>query len=329
MSVTVVGSLNEDVLVRVARLPGRGETVVGRGTVLAPGGKGANQAAAAGRLGDGVAMVGRVGDDPAADRQLAALAQAGVDVTAVHRTPGAPTGTATIPVEDDSGENLIVVVPGANAELAPADVDTAAVRDARVVLLQLEVPLATVEAAAAVARGTVVLTPAPPQPLPAGLLARVDVLLPNEHELVQLAGAPAGERTPGELAALARTLAAGTVVVTLGARGALLVPAGGPAVLQPPLPVRPVDTTGAGDAFCGALAVALAAGTAPAEAVATAVTAAALSTTGPGARGALPDAAAVAAARPGLPPAVPVGEVVDPAADRAQPRSADDLGGPR
>jgi ribokinase len=312
VSVTVVGSLNEDVLVRVQRLPGRGETVVGRETVLAPGGKGANQAAAAGRLGGGVAMVGRVGDDPAADRQLAALTAAGVDVAAVRRTPEAPTGTATIPVEDGSGENLIVVVPGANAELRPEDVDVAPVRDARVVLLQLEVPLQTVQAAAGVARGTVVLTPAPPQPLPGALLARVDVLVPNEHELLQLAGAAPGERSPGELAALARTLTAGTVVVTLGGRGALLVPAGGPALLQPPLPVRPVDTTGAGDAFCGALAVALAAGSSAAEAVATAATAAALSTAGPGARGALPDAAALDAARSGLPAAVPVAEAVDP-----------------
>jgi ribokinase len=307
MSVTVVGSLNEDVLVRVPRLPGRGETVVGREAVLAPGGKGANQAAAVGRLGGGVAMVGRVGDDPAAGRQLAALAGAGVDVAAVRRTPGTPTGSATIPVEDGSGENLIVVVPGANAQLRPGDVDVAVVRDARVVLLQLEVPLETVLAAAAVATGAVVLTPAPPQPLPAGLLARVDVLVPNEHELRQLAGAPPGDPTPADLAGLARGLAAGTVVVTLGGRGALLVPDDGPALLQPPPPVRPVDTTGAGDAFCGALAVALAAGATPAAAVATAVAAAALSTTGPGARGALPDAAAVAAARPGLPAAVRVG----------------------
>jgi ribokinase len=323
VSVTVVGSLNEDVLVHVPRLPGRGETVVGRDTVLAPGGKGANQAAAAGRLGGAVAMVGRVGDDPAADRQVAALADAGVDVTAVARTPELPTGSATIPVEDGSGENLIVVVPGANAELRPADVDVAAVREARVVLLQLEVPLETVQAAAAVATGTVVLTPAPPQPLPAELLTRVDVLVPNEHELRQLTGAPVGDGTPRELARLARDLTAGTVVVTLGGRGALLVPDDGPALLQPPLPVRAVDTTGAGDAFCGALAVALATGSTAAEAVATAATAAALSTTGSGARGALPDAAAVTAARSRLPAAVPV----DHTAGRAQARPADDRGG--
>ncbi|RBY81667.1 ribokinase [Geodermatophilus sp. TF02-6] len=307
MNVTVVGSLNEDVLVRVHRLPGRGETVVGRDTVLAPGGKGANQAAAAGRLGGGVAMVGRVGTDPAGERQLAALAAAGVDVTSVHRTPDVPTGTATIPVEEGSGENLIVVVPGANAELRPEDVAVEPVRRARVVLLQLEVPMATVQAAAEAATGTVVLTPAPPQPLPAGLLARVDVLVPNEHELVQLAGAAPGVRTPAELAGLARSLTVGAVVVTLGARGALLVPDDGPVLLQPPPPVRPVDTTGAGDCFCGALAVALAAGAAPEEAVAAAVTAAALSTTGPGARGALPDAGGVAAARDPLPESVRVG----------------------
>ncbi|NEK59812.1 ribokinase [Geodermatophilus sabuli] len=307
MSVTVVGSLNEDVLVRVRRLPGRGETVVGLDAALAPGGKGANQAAAAGRLGTGVAMVGRVGADPAGDRQLAALTAAGVDVAAVRRTPGTPTGSATIPVEEGTGENLIVVVPGANAELTPGDADVEPVRSARVVLLQLEVPLATVLAAARSATGTVVLTPAPPQPLPADLLDRVDVLVPNEHELLQLSGAAPGDSSPAGLAALARTLGVGTVVVTLGARGALLVHRAGGALLQAPPPVDAVDTTGAGDCFCGALAVALAAGAAPDAAVGAAVTAAALSTTGPGARGALPGAAEVAALRSRLPAAVPVG----------------------
>jgi ribokinase len=319
--VTVVGSLNEDVLVRVARLPGRGETVIGTEVSLAPGGKGANQAAAAARLGPGVAMVGRVGDDPAGERQRAALAGEGVDVAAVAPTPDVPTGTATIPVEDGTGENLIVVVPGANGCVVPADVDVPAVRAADVVLLQLEVPLEAVEAAAASAAGTVVLTPAPPRPLPGALLAAVDVLVPNEHELAQLAGAPAGERAPAEIAELARQVTRGTVVVTLGARGALLVPtAGGPALLQPPHPVRPVDTTGAGDCFSGALGQALAAGRPLEEAVRWAATAAALSTTGPGARGALPDAAAVEAALPGTPPAEPVQPVVRGVEDRAQGR---------
>lgn len=289
MSVTVVGSVNEDVLVAVGRLPGRGETVVGRSSTRAPGGKGANQAVAAGLLGPGVHMVGRVGEDAAGDRQLAALAGSRVNVSRVHRTPGLPTGTATIPVEDGSGENLIVVVPGANDALGPEDVDVEPVHRADVLLLQLEVPMDAVVAAAAATRGTVVLTPAPPQRLPEALLARIDVLVPNEHELVQLAGATPGDRTPAELAALARGLGARAVVVTLGARGALVVPAdGGPVLLQGPLTVDVVDTTGAGDCFTGALAQGLARGSDLAGAVRYAAAAAALSTTGPGARGALP-----------------------------------------
>ncbi|MCZ2848073.1 ribokinase [Modestobacter sp. VKM Ac-2978] len=307
MSVTVVGSLNEDVVVTVDRLPGRGETVIGSSVAVLPGGKGANQAAAAGRLGTGVHMVGRVGTDPAAGRQLAALADARVNVGRVHRTEGVPTGTATIPVEADGGENLIVVVPGANAELTPADVDVDSVHRAGVLLLQLETPLDTVRAAAAATRGTVVLNPAPSQPLPADLLARVDVLVPNEHELRRLADAPPGDLSPAELAELARGLGVRSAVVTLGARGALVVPADGPALVQGPPPVRPVDTTGAGDCFCGALSSALDRGEPLADAVRYAVTAAALSTTGPGARGGLPDDDEVRALLPQTPAATPVG----------------------
>ena len=303
MSVTVVGSLNEDVIVTVDRLPGRGETVIGSAVAVLPGGKGANQAAAAGRLGTGVHMVGRVGDDPAAGRQLAALADARVNVGRVYRTEGVPTGTATIPVEANGGENLIVVVPGANAELTPEDVDVESVHRAGVLLLQLETPLATEQAAAAATRGTVVINPAPPQPLPAGLLGQVDVLVPNEHELRRLAGQPDGGRTPAELAGLARGLAARSVVVTLGGRGALVVPADAPVLLQAPPPVEPVDTTGAGDCFCGALSSALDRGEPLPEAVRYAVTAAALSTTGPGARGALPDDDTVRALLPATPAA--------------------------
>ena len=307
MSLTVVGSLNEDVLAAVDRLPGRGETVVARAATVTPGGKGANQAAAAALLGEAVHMVGRVGEDPAGDRQLAALTASRVDVRGVLRTAGVATGSATIPVEDGSGENLIVVVPGANARLAPADVDVAAVREAGVLLLQLEVPLATVEAAARTAKGTVVLTPAPPRRLPTGLLDRVDVLVPNEHELAQLAGAGPGERSPTVLAELARRVTSRAVVVTLGARGALIVPAdGGQVLLQAPPPVSAVDTTGAGDSFCGALGQALASGAGLADAARHAVTAAALSTTGPGARGALPGQDAVRTLLPRLPAAAPV-----------------------
>jgi ribokinase len=253
-------------------------------------------------------MVGRVGEDSAGDRQLAALADAGVDVGRVQRTPGVPTGSATIPVEDGTGENLIVVVPGANGALTGADVDVEPVRRADVLLLQLEVPMDTVYEAAAASGGTVVLTPAPPRPLPDELLALVDVLVPNEHELVQLNDAAAGARTPAELVALARGISGPVVVVTLGSRGALLVRRNGsPALLQAPPPVDAVDTTGAGDCFCGALAQALASGADLPDAVRFAVTAAALSTTGPGARGALPDDAAVRHLLPRTPPSVPVG----------------------
>lgn len=306
MSVTVVGSLNEDVLVAVRRLPGRGETVIARGAEIAPGGKGANQAAAAGRLGPGVHMVGRVGADPSGDRQLAALAGSRVDVSRVLRTPGVPTGTATIPVEDGTGENLIVVVPGANAHVSAVDADVESVHRATVLLLQLEVPVETVLAAARVATGTVVLNPAPSQPLPDELWPHVDVLVPNEHELAQLAGTEPGDRSPSELAGLARGVAPCAVVVTLGARGALVVPADGPPLLQAPPPVTAVDTTGAGDCFCGALAQALARGEQLAAAVRYAVAAAALSTTAPGARGALPDDDAVRAVLPGVPDAIAV-----------------------
>src|SRR3954453_17059996 len=161
--------------------------------------------------------------------------------------------------------------------------------------------------AARAATGPAVLNPAPPQPLPEDLLERVDVLVPNEHELAQLAGAVPAERGAAELAGLARSAARSAVVVTLGARGALVVPAdGSPAFLQAPPPVAPVDTTGAGDCFCGALAQALAGGSALPEAVGYAVAADALSTTGPGARGALPGDDEVRAVLPRVPSAIPV-----------------------
>jgi ribokinase len=298
-AVTVVGSLNLDLVVTVDRLPGRGETVVGRSTVTGPGGKGGNQAAAAGALSSGVVMVGRVGDDSAGRRLVKDLEQRGVDTATVLATEDQTTGTATVAVEVGSGENLIVVAPGANAALSPADVDRPAVRRADVLLLQLEIPLATVLAAVALTDGLVVLNPAPPQTLSSELLARVDVLVPNEWELAQLAGVDGKPREPAELAALARQVTSGDVVVTMGGRGALVVTAGSdlraPLVITPP-PVTPVDTTGAGDCFCGALCVALGRGDSLTEAVRFAVTAAALSTTAAGARGLLPDAAAVQAA---------------------------------
>ena len=213
--------------------------MIGRDATLAPGGQG-RQPGRRGRPARGRACTWSAGwaQDPAGDRQLAALADSRVNVGRVHRTPGVPTGSATIPVEDGTGENLIVVVPGANAELTPEDVAVDSVRRASVLLLQLEVPMATVLAAAQAATGTVVLTPAPPRPLPPALLDRVDVLVPNEHELAQLAGVAA--RRAAARASWSRWPARwprGAVVVTLGARGALVVPADGPPLLQAPPPV--------------------------------------------------------------------------------------------
>jgi ribokinase len=309
-AVTVVGSLNLDLVVTVPRLPGRGETVVGSSTVTGPGGKGGNQAAAAGALAAGilaagVAMVGRVGDDSAGRVLVKDLQQRGVGTTALLITAGAPTGTATVAVEPDTGENLIIVAPGANALLTAADVDIPAVREAAVLLLQLEIPLPAVLASVRLATGRIVLNPAPPQDLPSGLLERVDVLVPNEWELARLAGAdPDGtgaHREPDELAALARRVTSGDVVVTMGGRGALVIKRNtrtrtDEIILVPAPKVDVVDTTGAGDCFCGALCVALARGDDLVSAVRWAVVAAALSTTAAGARGRLPDAATVQAA---------------------------------
>jgi ribokinase len=291
-AVTVVGSLNLDLVVGVQQLPGRGETVVGTSTTTGPGGKGANQAAAAGALCTDVAMVGRVGDDSVGRRLVADLADRGVLTTAVLVTDDVPTGTATVAVEDGSGENLIVVAPGANAAVMPADVEIRVVREADVVLMQLEIPLETVQAAARFAGGLVVLNPAPPTTLPRDLIERVDVLVPNEWELARLAGVEPAERSPDELAELARGITDRDVVVTIGSRGAVVIAGSEIDVLEPPA-VEAVDTTGAGDCFCGALCVALARGEDLRVAVRYAVTAAALSTTAPGARGLLPDDSAV------------------------------------
>lgn len=305
VAVAVVGSLNFDTRLSVATLPGRGETVIAGASSTSVGGKGANQAAAAASLSPDVSMIGRVGDDDAANIMLDDLRARGADVTGVRRTPGVPSGAATVVVEDRGGENLIIVAPGANGELTPDDVDVPTVHTASVVLLQLEVPLATVARAVACATGMVVVNPAPPAELPIKVLQRVDVLVPNEWELVRLHallhGAEQSPDAPTLEAAehMARTLGARNVVVTLGARGALVVPADGPAELVASPRVDAVDTTGAGDCFCGALSVALAQGSPLVAATRFAVAAAAISTTGHGARGNLPDAAAVLATTSG------------------------------
>jgi ribokinase len=286
--IVVVGSANLDVVVPVPHHPATGETVLGGDHVLIPGGKGANQAVAAARLGGDVAFVGRVGDDDAGIRLRASLDAAGVDTTHLDTDPDTPSGLALIGVDDD-GDNAIIVSPGANACLAPDDLDGGLLADAAVVLLQLEVPLDTVSTAVAAATGTVVLNPAPAALLPDGFLDGVDVLVPNRLELRTLAG------RDGDDVDLARSLGVPSVVATLGPEGALVV-SGGSARRFPAPVVDAVDTTACGDAFCGALAEGLARGLDLDAAVRRSVHAGALTATRAGAQPSLPTSAELAAA---------------------------------
>lgn len=297
--ITVVGSLNMDLVVRAPRIPRPGETILGGEFRTAPGGKGANQAVAAARLGGQVSMVGRVGSDAFAQSLLDGLTADGVDHTFVMQDPEAATGVALIMV-DDAGENTIVVASGANMRLSPADVDAAeaAIAAADVLLLQLEVPLAAVVQAARVARAhgaTVILNPAPACSLPNELLSLVDVLIPNESETALLTHLPVDDWAEIESAAMAlRELGVDTVVLTLGKRGALLVEKGEKELI-PAFEVTPVDTTAAGDAFVGGFAVALAEGRSLTDAVRWGNAAGALATTRLGAQPSLPARRAVEA----------------------------------
>lgn len=292
--VLVVGSANADLTVRVDRRPGAGETVLGTDLVESAGGKGANQAAAAARLGARTALLAKVGDDAFGELLLDGQRAAGTDVRHVRVEKGARTGTAMIVVGPD-GDNTIVVSPGANARLSPADVTAAreVVAASAVVSLQLEIPPETVRAAVAVARETgarVVLNPSPtPAELAPELLAAADPLVVNEHEARQLSGLAGGG--PEEWARALRERGARSVVVTLGGDGALVLaagPAADEAVTVPGVRVAAVDTTGAGDAFTGALAARLARGASLAGAARYAVRVGAASVTRPGAQPSYP-----------------------------------------
>lgn len=279
VDVCVVGSANLDLVARATRLPGPGETVLGFNYAEHAGGKGLNQAVAAARSGASCAFVGALGHDPAGDRLAQVMSDDGIDASGVMLVD-APTGRAMILV-DDAGENSIVVIPGANAL-----VTAGALPPAAVVLAQLEVPVPVVAAALQQARAsgaTTVLNPAPAAPLPPELLASVDVVVPNEHEREILGGAEA-----------LLTAGCGAVVTTLGGDGVELVTVDGTTHL-PPFPVDVVDTTGAGDAFCGSLSARLALGDDLATAATWASAAGALATTIAGAVPAQPAAAAIAA----------------------------------
>ena len=298
--IVVIGSINMDLVSRVPRLPAPGETVLGTAFAIIPGGKGANQAVAAARLGGDVHLIGRVGQDDFGRQLLAGLTSNGVSTDHVLMTPGVPSGCAAIAV-DDAGENSIVVVPGANGLVSPADVDAAerSIAGAAVVVMQLEVPIETVRHAVALCRRLGVPTildpaPAPPGGLP-GELYDVDVFTPNQAEAAALLGMPeqVGRLSARDIAA--RLLARGcrAVLLKLGAAGSMLGERDVSIVEVAPFPVRVVDTTAAGDAFTGALAVAMAEGMPLTEAARFANAAGALCCTQFGAQPALPTRAAV------------------------------------
>ncbi|WP_326567339.1 ribokinase [Amycolatopsis rhabdoformis] len=286
-AVLVIGSANADLVVPVDHRPAGGETVLGGDTVLSPGGKGANTAVAAGRLGASVALLGAVGPDAYGTLLRDSLTGAGVSLDHL-RTVDRPTGIAYITVTPD-GENSILVSPGANSALSPSDITDAALSGASVVVLSLEVPLATVSHAvsrAAASGATVLLNLSPAALLPTETLSAVDVLLVNEHEAAYLLGSTSADLT-GLLA-----LGPRAAVVTLGARGAVVITPEGPTSVASPT-VRALDTTGAGDAFAGALAASLASGLSLTEAAHRAAAVAAVSVTRAGAQPSYPTAAEV------------------------------------
>ncbi|MFZ0038842.1 MAG: ribokinase [Candidatus Acidiferrales bacterium] len=304
--IIVVGSLNTDLVACASRIPVAGETITGHTFLSACGGKGANQAYAAARLGAHVEMIGRVGNDDFAKQMRANLENAGCDTAGVKAISGVSSGIALIFV-GDSGQNSIVVVPGANERLTPADIEASKQRftGASALLLQLETPLATVQAAAAAARAAgvrVILdpAPAPSKALPAELVRLVDVLTPNESEAAILAGLPPGRMNVAQAFDIAKKLqqlGPRTVIVKLGDQGCALRDGEAEHALPAPS-VKAVDTTAAGDVFNAALAVALGEGADMVAACRSANRAAALSVTRRGAQPAAPSRAELDAFAP-------------------------------
>ncbi|MCF0085367.1 MULTISPECIES: ribokinase [Streptomyces] len=293
----VVGSANADLVIGVERRPGAGETVLGSDLAVHPGGKGANQAVAAARLGARTALLARVGEDGHGRLLLDSQAESGVDTAGVL-VGGAPTGVALITV-DPSGDNSIVVSPGANARLTPADVRAAEglLHASRVVSAQLEIPLETVvEVVRNLPEDTrFVLNPSPPRALPPEVLAACDPLIVNEHEARVVAGGAGLGGTPEDWARALLALGPRSVVVTLGAAGAVVAEGTGAPVRVPSVKVEAVDTTGAGDAFTAALAWRLGAGESLARAAAYAARVGAAAVTRAGAQVSFPTAREVAA----------------------------------
>ena len=254
-----VGSLNADLVVRSPRFPQPGETISGEDLQIIPGGKGANQAVAAARQGVSVSMLGRVGSDSFGPELINNLKRNQVDTSHVLITPDSATGTATI-IVDANGQNSIVLSPGGNGKVSPADLEAVSFSEHKLLLLQLEIPIETVLAAAQRAKEyglLVLLNPAPARPLPDELISLSDFILPNEGELSLLAGQPVHDLPSAEKAAkILLERGAQTVIVTLGPNGALIV-SGKQVTHVHTYKVDVVDTTAAGDAFIGGLASAL------------------------------------------------------------------------
>lgn len=288
--VLVVGSLNLDLVAIVDQLPGPGETVLSRNFTNSPGGKGANQAVAAARLGADVALLGKVGLDPFGDALIENLRKNAVDVALVSRDTRASTGLALVSVARD-GQNTIVVAPGANALLTSQDISAAkkAFAGVDVVILQLEIPLQAVKQAAELGKecgSQIILNPAPAVALDDSFAPLVDWIVPNEGELAVLSGLDSGNSVEKSVARL-KDKGFQRVVVTMGDSGAFVME-GDHSVYSPAFPVIAVDTTGAGDAFVGAFSVALSEGRSVDEAVTWGNAAGALASTRLGAQPSLP-----------------------------------------
>jgi ribokinase len=291
-SIVIIGSSNTDMVVRSAHLPQPGETILGGTFFMNPGGKGANQAVAAARLGGNVSLVAKVGNDIFGRQAVKLFVEEGIDTAAILVDKVLPSGVALITV-DDKAENCIVVAPGSNAALAPADVKQyqQKIETASIVLMQLEIPVETVTYAANTAYNKklkVILNPAPACTLPDDLLKHISIITPNEKEAAMLTGIPVTDIPTAEEAALClHEKGIETVIITMGAKGALVFHQNEFTLTEAPV-VKAVDTTAAGDVFNGALAVALSEGKSMKDAASFACRAASIAVTRLGAQASAP-----------------------------------------
>jgi len=291
--VVVVGSSNTDMVFTTPKMPLPGETVIGTSFEVIPGGKGANQAVAAARAGAGVVFIAKVGQDDLGEAALEGYRKDGIDVRHISRAPSVSSGVAMIMVDSYSGENSIVVAPGANALLTPGDIEGVReeLKEAGALLVQLETPLETVQRALELARVygvKTILNPAPAQALSPDFMRLIDYITPNETETQLLTGILPGKEVERQQASSRLLEQVGHVVITLGSQGAYMATKGGKGRILAAPQVKPVDTTAAGDVFNGYLAAAIAEGKALEEAIQMAIHAASVSVTRKGAQPSIP-----------------------------------------